>query len=115
MLQQRVKAANSAEQMKALAVECSNADSFFQQIEKLHLLYEEYVKICKDTIPLAEKNVNELNSELDIKSQSLDDVILKSGNLVAFKSHLCCSIHLSFLPLALCQDIPFVQSVSETD
>lgn len=72
---QRVKAASSAEHMKVLAVESSNADSYFQQLERLHIVYEEYAKICKDTIPLAEKNLIELSAELDIKSQSLDDVL----------------------------------------
>lgn len=91
-----MKAASSAEHMKVLAVESSNADSYFQQLEKLHMLYEEYAKICKDTIPLAEKNLNELSAELDIKSQSLDDVILESGNLVVLKFFLFHSIWLRF-------------------
>lgn len=77
-----MKSASSAEHMKVLAVESSKADSYFQQLEKLRMVYEEYAKMCKDTIPLAEKNLNELNAELDSKTQSLDDVILKSGNLV---------------------------------
>lgn len=72
---QRVKATNSAERIKLLAVECANVDSYFQQLEKLRIVYEEYTKIWKDTIPLAEKNLNELSAEMDIKSQSLDDVL----------------------------------------
>ncbi|KAK3020639.1 hypothetical protein RJ639_046423 [Escallonia herrerae] len=72
---QRVKAASSAEHMKVLAVESSNADSHFQQLEKLHMAYEEYAKIGKETIPLVEKNLYELNAELDQKSQALDDVL----------------------------------------
>lgn len=82
-LQQRVKATNSAERIKLLAVECSNVDSCFQQLEKLRIVYEEYTKIWKDTIPLTEKNLNELSAEMDIKSQSLDDVTLQS-NLTLF-------------------------------
>ncbi|KAL7251141.1 hypothetical protein ACSBR1_013051 [Camellia fascicularis] len=72
---QRVKAASSAEHMKVLAVESSNADSYFQQLDKLRVVYEEYAKIGKETIPLAEKKMNELNEELDQKSQALDDVL----------------------------------------
>ncbi|XP_059632125.1 DNA repair protein RAD50 [Cornus florida] len=72
---QRVKAASSAERLKVLAVDSSNADSHFQQLDKLRMVYEEYAKIGKETIPLAEKNLNELNEDLDRKSQALDDVL----------------------------------------
>lgn len=72
---QRVKASSSAERMKSLAVESSEAESHFQQLEKLHLMYEEYNKICKETIPLAEKNLIELKEELEQKTQALDDVL----------------------------------------
>lgn len=72
---QRAKATNSAERIKLLAVECTNVDSCFQQLEKLRIVYEEYTKIWKDTIPLTEKNLNELSAEMDMKSQSLDDVL----------------------------------------
>ncbi|KAG8658398.1 DNA repair protein RAD50 [Manihot esculenta] len=72
---QRVKAASSAEHMKVLASESSNADSYFQQLDKLRIAFEEYVKIGKETIPLAEKNLHELTEEMDEKSQALDDVL----------------------------------------
>ncbi|XP_012071087.1 DNA repair protein RAD50 [Jatropha curcas] len=72
---QRVKAASSAEHMKVLAVESSNADSYFQQLDKLRMVYEEYIKIGKETIPSAEKNLQALTEELDQKSQALDDVL----------------------------------------
>ncbi|PWA83573.1 DNA repair protein Rad50 [Artemisia annua] len=72
---QRVKAASSAERMKSLAVESSEAESHFQQLEKLHLMYEEYNKICKESIPHAEKNLIELKAELEQKTQALDDVL----------------------------------------
>lgn len=72
---QRVKAASSAEHMKVLASESLNADSFFQQLDKLRMVYEEYIKLGKETIPLSEKNLQELNEELDCKSQALDDVL----------------------------------------
>lgn len=73
-LQQRVKAASSSEQLKVLAVDSSNADFHFQQLDKLRVVYEEYVKTGKELIPLAEKNLYELNEELDLKNQALDDV-----------------------------------------
>jgi DNA repair protein RAD50 len=38
------------------------------------MVYEEYTKIGKETIPLAEKNLSELTEELEQKSQALDDV-----------------------------------------
>lgn len=60
--------------MKVLASESSNADSYFQQLDKLRIAFEEYVKIGKETIPLAEKNLHELTEEMDEKSQALDDV-----------------------------------------
>ncbi|KAJ7957253.1 DNA repair protein RAD50 [Quillaja saponaria] len=72
---QRVKAASSAEHMKVLAVESSGADSHFQELDKLRMVYEEYVKICKETIPNVEKELLQLNEELDQKSQALDDVV----------------------------------------
>nr|XP_016434876.1 PREDICTED: DNA repair protein RAD50-like isoform X2 [Nicotiana tabacum] len=72
---QRVKAASSAEHIKVLAMDSSNADSRFQQLDKLRLVYEEYLKVGKESIPLAEKNLSELNEELDQKNQSLDDVL----------------------------------------
>ncbi|KAH7573000.1 hypothetical protein JRO89_XS03G0048900 [Xanthoceras sorbifolium] len=70
---QRVKAASSAEHMKVLARESSSADSLFQQLDKLRMVYEEYIKISKETISHAEKNLHELTEELDQKSQSYDD------------------------------------------
>jgi len=70
-----VKAASSAEHMKALAVESSNTESHYQQLDKLRMVYEEYVKLSKETIPNAEKELQQLKEELDDKSQALDDVI----------------------------------------
>lgn len=71
-----MKAASSAEHMKVLAVESANAESFFQQLDKLRMVYEEYIKTGKETIPNAEKDLHELNEELNQKSQALDDVII---------------------------------------
>ncbi|GFQ04279.1 DNA repair protein rad50 [Phtheirospermum japonicum] len=72
---QRVKATSSAEHLKVLAEDSSNADFHFQQLDKLRVVYEEYVKTGKELIPLAEKNLNQLNEELNQKNQSLDDVL----------------------------------------
>lgn len=61
--------------MKLLAVESSNADTHFHQLDKLRMIYEEYVKLGKEAIPLAEKNLKELTEDLSQKSQAFDDVI----------------------------------------
>lgn len=73
-----MKAASSAEHMKVLVVESTKADSCFQQLDKLRMVYEEYVKIGKELIPLAERNLRELTEEMDQKSQALDDVIVNA-------------------------------------
>lgn len=75
VIKQRVKAASSAERMKALATESSSSESLFQQLDKLRMVYEEYVKIGKDTIPQAEKDLSELSEELEQKTQELDDIL----------------------------------------
>lgn len=80
---QRVKATSSAGHMKVLAVESSNAESHFQQLDKLRMLYEEYVKLGKETIPNSEKELQQLKEEMDDKSQALDDVL---GVLAQVKS-----------------------------
>ncbi|XP_051127899.1 DNA repair protein RAD50 [Andrographis paniculata] len=72
---QRVKAAGSAERLKALLTDSSNTDFQFQQLDKLRVVYEEYVKIGQESIPLAEKSLNQLNEEMDQKNQALDDVV----------------------------------------
>lgn len=87
--QQRVKATSSAEHIKVLAVESSHADSSFQQLDKLRVVYEEYAKIGNETIPLAEKKLIELNEELDQKSMALDDVIINSGLSSSFSLLKC--------------------------
>lgn len=79
-----MKAASSAEHMKVLAVESSSADSYYQQLDKLRMVYEEYVKLKKETIPNAEKELQQVKEELDHKSQALDDVII----ILSFKHFL---------------------------
>lgn len=76
-----MKATSSAGHMKVLAVESSNAESHFQQLDKLRMLYEEYVKLGKETIPNSEKELQQLKEEMDDKSQALDDVII----IISFK------------------------------
>lgn len=71
-----MKAASSAEHMKVLAVESSNTESQYQQLDKLRMVYEEYVKLSKETIPNAEKELQQLKEEMDEKSQALDDVVI---------------------------------------
>lgn len=71
-----MKALSSSEQLKLLAVDSSNADFHFQQLDKLRVVYEEYVNTGKELIPLAEKNLHDLNEDLDLKNQALDDVII---------------------------------------
>ncbi|XP_038971803.1 DNA repair protein RAD50 [Phoenix dactylifera] len=72
---QRVKSASSAEHMKLLAIESSNADTHFQQLDKLRMIYEEYIKLGKETIPLAEKSLEELAEDLKQKNQAFDDLV----------------------------------------
>ena len=74
-----MKAASSAEHMKVLAVGSSSAESLFHQLDKLRIVYEEYFKIGKETIPLAGKSLSELTEELDQKSEALYDVIITSS------------------------------------
>ncbi|KAL5702875.1 DNA repair protein rad50 [Ranunculus cassubicifolius] len=80
---QRVKAASSAEHMNVLAVESSNADSVFQQLDRLRMVHEEYLKLGCETIPQTEKRLNELKEDLDQKNEALDDVV---GVLAQVKS-----------------------------
>lgn len=81
--------------MKVLAVETTNADSFFQQLDKLRMVYEEYIKIGEETIPNAEKNLHELTEELDQKSQALDDVITDSGRSCLYSLTNFCAKHVT--------------------
>lgn len=61
--------------MKSLALESSNADLHFQKLDNLRMIYEEYNKLGKDTIPLAEKTLETLTQDLNLKLEVLDDVI----------------------------------------
>lgn len=70
---QRTKSASSAEHVRKLAVDSSEADTQFQQLDKLRMVYEEYIKLGKE-IPLAEKNLKDLRDDLDQKSQAYEDL-----------------------------------------
>jgi DNA repair protein RAD50 len=74
--------------MKVLAVECSNADTQFQQLDKLRMIYEEYVKLSKESIPLAKRNIDELTEDLIQKSQEFDDVKLFSYFVLVYLSSI---------------------------
>lgn len=91
-----MKAASSAEHMKVLAVESSNADSQYQQLDKLRMVYEEYVKLGEETIPNAENELQQLKEELDNKSQALDDVII-----ITFSIKYSLEVLLNFIPTCL--------------
>lgn len=75
--QQRTKSASSAEHVRKLAADSSEADTQFQQLDKLRMVYEEFVKLGKE-IPLAEKNLKDLRDDLNQKSQAYEDVITTS-------------------------------------
>ncbi|KAM1049808.1 hypothetical protein PS2_031388 [Malus domestica] len=85
---QRMNAASSAEKLKVLAAESSTADSFFQQLDRLRMVYEEYVNIGKERIPNAERELDDLTQEMEQKSQALDDVLAVSAQVKAEKDSI---------------------------
>lgn len=72
--QQRMLDASTAERVKTRAMEYSDADAVFQQLDKLRTIYDDYVKLVEGTIPLAEKNLNQRLEEESQKAQTFDDV-----------------------------------------
>lgn len=88
-----MKSTSSAEHMKLLAVESTNADSYFQQLDKIRMVYEDYVKLKKETIPLAEKNLKDLTDDLNQKSLAFDDV----SSELAMGGYLCLKISFIFV------------------
>lgn len=83
--------------MKVLAMESSNADFQFQQLDKIRMVYEEYDKISKETIPLAERNLKELNEELDQQNQAHDDVIIKCCILLVSGFGTCWLVYILWI------------------
>ncbi|XP_062223293.1 DNA repair protein RAD50 [Phragmites australis] len=72
---QRTQSANTAEKIKDLAMESSNAETFFQQLDKLRTIYDGYLKLGDEDIPLAEKNLNQLLADESQKAQTFDDLV----------------------------------------
>ena len=72
--QQRMQNSSTAEKSKALALESSNAEALFQQLDKLRTIYDAYMKLLEETIPLAEKNLNQHLADESQKAQTFDDV-----------------------------------------
>ncbi|CAH2059850.1 unnamed protein product [Thlaspi arvense] len=82
---QRAQASTTGEHLKVLATNSSNADSIFQQLDKLRSVFEEYSKLTNEIIPLAQKSLQEYTEELEQKSEALDDVLGISGQIKADK------------------------------
>lgn len=72
---QRMHSASTAERVKALAIESSDAETFLQQLDKLRTIYDDYKKLLEETIPLAEKNLNQRLADESQKEQTFDDLL----------------------------------------
>ncbi|KAK3154145.1 hypothetical protein QOZ80_2BG0186760 [Eleusine coracana subsp. coracana] len=72
---QRANGATTAERAKILAIESAEVDNFVQQLNKLNIIYEDYVKLRDESIPLAEKNLNQLLADESQKAQTFDDLV----------------------------------------
>lgn len=72
---QRTTCESTADRMNKISLECSNAEDFFQQLNKLNATYEEFVKLGKEAIPLAEKNLKQLLADESEKAQTFDDFV----------------------------------------
>ncbi|PUZ75604.1 hypothetical protein GQ55_1G193800 [Panicum hallii var. hallii] len=72
---QRMQSASTAERVKALAIESSDAETFLQQLDKLRTIYDDYKKLLEETIPLAEKNLNQRLADESQKEQTFDDLL----------------------------------------
>ena len=82
--QQRMHSASTAERVKALAIESSDAETFLQQLDKLRTIYDDYKKLLEETIPLAEKNLNQRLADESQKEQTFDDVSFLFSSPSAF-------------------------------
>ncbi|WVZ75334.1 hypothetical protein U9M48_023400 [Paspalum notatum var. saurae] len=72
---QRMHTASTAEKVKVLAMESSNAETVFQQLDKLRTIYDDHMKLLEETIPLAEKNLNRHLTDESQKAQTFDDIL----------------------------------------
>ncbi|KAL2923297.1 DNA repair protein RAD50 [Bienertia sinuspersici] len=73
--EQRLKSATSTENMKKVATLSESTESIFHQLDNLRVVYEEYTKLSKETIPQAEADLAKLNEELEQKTLALDDIL----------------------------------------
>lgn len=60
--------------MKVLEMVKSDAEDFFKQLDDLRVIYDEYMKLGKETIPLAEKDLEQLEADASEKEQTCEDV-----------------------------------------
>ncbi|KAM0875920.1 hypothetical protein ACQ4PT_036493 [Festuca glaucescens] len=72
---QRATGTSSAEHMKVLEMVKSDAEDFFKQLDDLRGIYDEYVKLGKETIPLAEKDLEQLLADESEKAQTFEDLV----------------------------------------
>ncbi|CAM0879260.1 unnamed protein product [Alopecurus aequalis] len=72
---QRTTGTSSAEHMKVLETVKSDAEDFFKQLDDLRVIYDEYVKLEKETIPLAQKDLEQLSADESEKAQTFDDLV----------------------------------------
>jgi DNA repair protein RAD50 len=72
--QQRATGTSSAEHMKVLEMVKSDAEDFFKQLDDLRGIYDEYIKLGKETIPLAEKDLEQHLADESEKAQTFEDV-----------------------------------------
>ncbi|CAL5058159.1 unnamed protein product [Urochloa decumbens] len=72
---QRMHSSTTAERVRALAMQSSDAETFLQQLEKLRPIYDGYMKLVEETIPLAEKNLNQRLADESQKSQAFYDIL----------------------------------------
>lgn len=72
---QRTTATSSAEHMKVLEMVKSDAENFFKQLDDLRGIYDEYLKLGKETIPLAEKDLEHLLADESEKAQTFEDLV----------------------------------------
>ena len=74
IFQQRTTGTSTAERLNLLAENLSVAEDLFNQLDNLRVIYDEYVKLEKETIPLAEKDLEQLSADKSEKEQISDDV-----------------------------------------
>nr|ABV90879.1 DNA repair protein Rad50 [Triticum monococcum] len=72
---QRTTGTSTAERLKVLAENLSVAEDLFNQLDNLRVIYDEYVKLEKETIPLAEKDLEQLSADKSEKEQISDDLV----------------------------------------